>query len=165
MADATRAARSHLSHTNSQGRNTQTKATTGKNRMLQNIAHLRLSSVPPLSNIIGDITAVIAPRQVNAMFTSVNRSSTTFIWRSLLASKAPMEGKWTAGNAFDHAFDRLWLQGSTRCGRGLHSSPVRTVAESQRGRKTDPASRDTYVYEGLPIRQERRPEQQRPARS
>src|SRR5262245_11700615 len=73
-ADATSAVRGHCSHRKSQGRNTQTRAATGKTQRLQNIAH---SSFPssPLSNIIGDMAAIDAPNTVNAMLMIVSMAS------------------------------------------------------------------------------------------
>src|SRR5262245_51906115 len=85
-ADATSAVRGHCSHRKSQGRNTQSRATTGKIQRLQNIAHSSFPSLP-LSNIIGDMAAIDTPNTVKAMLMIVSMASMVFMRRSL-----PYEG-------------------------------------------------------------------------
>ena len=73
------AARGHRSHMDSQDTTTQSMATAGNARMLQNIAHSSWSCWPPLSNIIGDIIAIDKPNAISARFTIMSRPSASFI--------------------------------------------------------------------------------------
>src|SRR5262245_28017739 len=96
MADATSAVRNHCSHRKSQGRNTQSRATTGKTQRLQNIAHSSFPS-PPLSNIIGDMAAIDTPKTVNAMLMIVNIASMAFMRRSFSQRGLFAETGWPTG--------------------------------------------------------------------